>query len=70
MARNSLEQQVIAIANILHDRLMGLASDARKAGLSVLASEIEDVKLELANRITLAVLEAQLERVKQREIGS
>ena len=69
MSANDLDRQMLAIATILHERMMRLSADARSAGLSVLASEIEDVKLELANRITFAVLAAQLRRAKERELG-
>lgn len=68
-ANNDLDRQMLAIATILHERMMRLSADAREAGLTVLASEIEDAKLELANRITLAVLSAQLQRVREKELG-
>jgi hypothetical protein len=71
--RNSqldFEQNILEIARLLHIRMAELSEDARRAGNDVLAADIHNVKLELANRITLAVLGAQLVRIREREIGN
>lgn len=69
IAQLDLEKNILAVAALLHERMEQLANDARACGNDRLAADIVDVKLELANRVTMIVMSAQLARIREKELG-
>lgn len=79
----SLESNILEIGRLLHTRMMELKRRALLTSATLppeclvaseqlvnIAHDIEDVKLELANRITAVVLQSQVARAeKERELG-
>ena len=67
--RLDTEKQILLVGRLLHERLNALADEAADAGMSTLANDIRDVKLQLANAITLIVLQAQSKRLREKALG-
>ena len=67
--RLDTEKQILLVGRLLHERLNALADEADSAGMSTLANDIRDVKLQLANAITLIVLQAQSKRLREKTVG-
>lgn len=63
------EKQILLVGRLLHERLNALADEAEGKGLPTLANDIRDVKLQLANAITLIVLTAQSKRLREKVLG-